>query len=65
MTLLGGLGTVFGPVLGSAIVVSLQNYLAQLGSWVTVVEGAIFVVCVLTFRRGVIGELGRLLKRPL
>jgi branched-chain amino acid transport system permease protein len=65
MTLLGGLGTVFGPVLGSAIVVSLQNYLAQLGSWVTVVEGAIFVICVLTFRRGVIGELGRLIKRPL
>ncbi len=65
MTLLGGLGTVFGPVLGSAIMVSLQNYLAQLGAWVTVVEGAIFVVCVLTFRRGVIGELGRLLKRPL
>jgi branched-chain amino acid transport system permease protein len=65
MTLLGGLGTVFGPVLGSAIVISLQNYLAQLGSWVTVVEGVIFVICVLTFRRGVIGELGRLLKRPL
>jgi len=65
MTLLGGLGTVFGPVFGAAFMVSLQNYLAQLGAWVTVVEGAIFVVCVLTFRRGVIGELGRLLKRPL
>jgi branched-chain amino acid transport system permease protein len=65
MTLLGGLGTVFGPVLGATIQVALQNYLAQLGAWVTVVQGAIFVVCVLTFRRGVIGELGRLLKRPL
>ena len=65
MTLLGGLGTVFGPVLGATIMVSLQNYLAQLGAWVTVVQGAIFVVCVLTFRRGVIGELARLIKRPL
>jgi branched-chain amino acid transport system permease protein len=65
MTLLGGLGTVFGPVAGAFIVVALENYLAQLGAWVTVVQGAIFVVCVLTFRRGVIGELGRLLKKSL
>jgi branched-chain amino acid transport system permease protein len=65
MTLVGGLGTVFGPVVGAAIIVSMANYLAQLGAWVTVVQGAIFVVCVLTFRRGVIGELGRLLKKPL
>ena len=65
MTLLGGLGTVFGPVAGAAIIISMQNYLAQLGGWVTVVQGAIFVVCVLTFRRGIIGELARALKRPL
>ena len=65
MTLLGGLGTVFGPVVGAFIVVTLENYLAQLGAWVTVVQGVIFVVCVLTFRRGVIGELGRLLGKPL
>jgi branched-chain amino acid transport system permease protein len=65
MTLLGGLGTVFGPVAGAAIIIAMQNYLAQLGGWVTVVQGAIFVVCVLTFRRGVIGELARVLKRPL
>jgi branched-chain amino acid transport system permease protein len=65
MTLLGGLGTVFGPVAGAAIIISMQNYLAQLGGWVTVVQGAIFVACVLTFRRGVIGELARALKRPL
>lgn len=57
MTLLGGLGTVFGPVVGAFVIVSLQNYLAQLGAWVTVVQGAIFVVCVLTFRRGIVGEL--------
>jgi branched-chain amino acid transport system permease protein len=65
MTLLGGLGTILGPVVGAFIVVALENYLAQLGSWVMVAEGAIFVICVLTFRRGVIGELSRLLKRPL
>ena len=52
MTLLGGLGTVFGPVVGALVVISLENYLAQLGAWVTIVQGAIFVVCVLTFRRG-------------
>ncbi len=65
MTLLGGMGTVFGPVVGALIVITLENYLAQLGAWVTIVQGAIFVVCVLTFRRGVVGELSRLLKKPL
>jgi branched-chain amino acid transport system permease protein len=65
MTLVGGLGTVFGPVLGALVVLAMENYLAQLGAWVTVVQGVIFVVCVLTFRRGIVGELGRLLKKPL
>jgi branched-chain amino acid transport system permease protein len=65
MTLLGGLGTVFGPVVGALIIITMENYLSQLGAWVTVVEGAIFVICVLTFRRGVVGELGHLLKRSL
>ncbi|MFO1267828.1 MAG: branched-chain amino acid ABC transporter permease [Rubrivivax sp.] len=65
MTLLGGLGTVFGPVVGAAVIVTMQNYLAQLGAWVTVVQGVIFVVCVLAFRRGIIGELGHWLKKPL
>ena len=65
MALLGGLGTVFGPVVGAIVIISLQNYLAQLGAWVTVVQGAIFVLCVLTFRRGIVGELGRVLRRPL
>jgi branched-chain amino acid transport system permease protein len=65
MTLLGGLGTVFGPVVGALIVVAMENYLAQLGSWVTVTQGVIFVICVLTFRRGVVGELGRWLGKPL
>ena len=65
MTLLGGLGTVFGPVAGAFIIISLENYLAQLGAWVTIVQGAIFVICVLTFRRGVVGEIGNWLKKPL
>jgi branched-chain amino acid transport system permease protein len=65
MNLLGGLGTVFGPVVGAFVVIGLQNYLAQLGAWVQVVQGLIFVICVLTFRRGIIGELGRLLKLKL
>jgi branched-chain amino acid transport system permease protein len=65
MTLVGGLGTVFGPVAGALVVLAMENYLAQLGAWVTIVQGVIFVVCVLTFRRGIVGELGRLLKKPL
>ncbi len=65
MTLLGGLGTIFGPVVGAAIIITMQNYLAQLGAWVTVVQGVIFVICVLAFRRGIVGELGHWLKKPL
>src|SRR5262249_60401058 len=65
MTLLGGLGTVFGPVVGAFILIGLENYLATLGAWITIVQGAIFIVCVLVFRRGVVGELARLLRRPL
>lgn len=61
MTLLGGMGTILGPVVGAGIVVALQNFLAGIGSWVLVITGAIFVVCVLVFRRGVIGELNRIL----
>jgi len=65
MTLVGGLGTVFGPVAGAFIIVSMQNYLASFGEWVTVIQGVIFVVCVLLFRRGVIGELAHLLRIKL
>jgi branched-chain amino acid transport system permease protein len=65
MTLLGGLGTVFGPVVGAVIVIGLETYLAQLGAWVTVVQGGIFVLCVLAFRRGVVGELARVIRKPL
>ena len=65
MTLLGGLGTIFGPAVGALVIVSMENYLAQLGAWVTIVQGVIFVVCVLAFRRGIVGELARLIKKPL
>ena len=57
MTLLGGMGTVFGPVVGAFIIIGLENYLASFGEWVTVITGGIFVVCVLAFRRGVVGEI--------
>ena len=64
MTLLGGVGTFFGPVFGAGVVISLQNLLAdKVGSWVTVIIGAIFVLCVLAFRKGVIGELQAFLER--
>ena len=65
MTLLGGMGTVFGPVAGALAIITMENYLSQLGAWVTVVQGGIFVLCVLTFRRGVVGELAHLIRRPL
>jgi branched-chain amino acid transport system permease protein len=65
MTLLGGLGTVFGPVVGAFIVIAMQNYLAPFGQWVLVIQGAIFVVCVLLFRRGVVGELAQILRVQL
>ena len=55
----------FGPVVGAFVVIALESYLAQLGGWVIVVQGAMFVVCVLAFRRGIVGELSRLLHRPL
>jgi len=57
MTLLGGMGTIFGPVVGAFTIIGLENYLASFGQWVTVITGAIFVVCVLAFRRGIVGEL--------
>jgi branched-chain amino acid transport system permease protein len=63
MTLLGGLGTVVGPVVGAFVIVTLQNELAdKVGSWVQVIMGVIFVICVLAFRRGIVGEIGALFK---
>lgn len=57
MTILGGIGTLWGPVLGAAIIINLQNYLADLGGWSTIATGVIFVICVLAFRRGIVGEI--------
>ncbi len=65
ITLVGGLGTVFGPVVGAFVIIAMQQYLAGFGQWVTVIQGAIFVICVLTFRRGVIGEIAHFFKRSL
>jgi branched-chain amino acid transport system permease protein len=65
MTLVGGLGTIFGPLVGAFAIVAMENYLAPFGQWVLVIQGVIFVVCVLVFRRGVIGEIANLLRVPL
>jgi branched-chain amino acid transport system permease protein len=63
MTLLGGMGTVLGPSVGALLVVTMENYLASLGSWVTVITGAVFVVMVMAFRKGLVGEVQALLRR--
>jgi branched-chain amino acid transport system permease protein len=65
MTLLGGIGTVFGPIVGAVLVDTIENFFAQTGAWVTIITGAIFVVCVLAFRRGIVGEFGRLFQRRM
>jgi branched-chain amino acid transport system permease protein len=65
MTLLGGMGTVFGPLIGAAAIVTMQNYFAGFGAWVTVLQGVIFVVSVLLFREGIVGMLAKWLKKPL
>lgn len=57
MTLLGGMGTILGPVVGASAIIAMQNYLSGLGSWVTIIMGVTFVVCVLVFRRGIVGEI--------
>jgi len=64
MTLLGGTGTFFGPVVGASVVVTLQEYLSDIvGGWVTVIIGAIFIACVMSFRSGLVGELSRRFKK--
>jgi len=65
MTLVGGLGTIFGPVVGAFVIIAMQQYLAGFGQWVTVIQGVIFVACVLTFRRGIIGEIAHYFRRSL
>jgi branched-chain amino acid transport system permease protein len=65
MTLLGGMGTMLGPFVGAVLVVTLQTYLAPFGAWITIILGAIFVICVLLFREGIIGVAQKILKKPL
>ena len=65
MTLVGGMGTVFGPILGSFVIIAMENYLAQFGAWVTIIQGFVFVICVLVFREGILGLVARTLKQPL
>jgi branched-chain amino acid transport system permease protein len=65
MTLVGGLGTSFGPIVGAFIIVAMQQYLASFGQWVMVMQGVVFIVCVLTFRRGIVGEIAHYFKRSL
>jgi branched-chain amino acid transport system permease protein len=65
MTLLGGLGTIFGPILGAFIIIYMQLKLSTFGQWVTVIQGVIFVACVLAFRRGIVGEIAHRLRRQL
>jgi len=63
MTLLGGMGTVLGPSVGALLVVTMEQYLASLGSWVTVITGGVFVVMVMAFRKGLVGEILALWQR--
>jgi branched-chain amino acid transport system permease protein len=63
MTLLGGMGTIFGPVAGAFVIAAMESYLSDLGAWVTIAQGIIFVICVLAFRRGIVGELEAFLRR--
>jgi branched-chain amino acid transport system permease protein len=62
MTLIGGIGTIFGPVVGAGVIVAMQTQLVGFGQWVTIIQGVIFVACVLLFRRGIVGEVAALLR---
>lgn len=65
MTLVGGMGTVFGPVAGAAVIVTMETYLAQFGASVIIMQGTVFVICVMLFREGIVGKLARLFKANL
>jgi branched-chain amino acid transport system permease protein len=65
MSLIGGMGTIFGPIVGAGIVVAMQNYLVNLGSLVLIVQGLVFIVCVLVFREGIVGVVAKWLKTRL
>ncbi|RZK94155.1 MAG: branched-chain amino acid ABC transporter permease, partial [Methylobacterium sp.] len=65
MTLVGGMGTVFGPIVGALVIVTMETYLAQFGAWVTIIQGCVFVLCVLLFREGIVGLIARIIRKPL
>lgn len=65
MSIVGGLGTNFGPIVGAIIMISMQNYMSSFGEWIVVLHGLIFVLAVLMFRQGVVGKIAELIKRPL
>jgi branched-chain amino acid transport system permease protein len=65
MTLVGGLGTMLGPIFGAFVVTAMETYLAEWGQWVTVIQGVVFVICVMAFRRGIVGEIAHRMGRPL
>ncbi len=65
MALVGGVGTIFGPLVGAAVITTLQNYLVSAGSWVTVIQGLIFIFCVLIFRAGIVGTVAHRIRRGL
>ncbi len=65
MVLVGGAGTIFGPVVGAFTVIGMQYYFASWGSWVNVIQGAVFVACVLALRQGIVGQVTRFTGKPL
>lgn len=65
ITLVGGMGTIFGPIAGAFVIVAMESYLAPFGAWVTIIQGLVFVTCVIVFRDGIVGMLSRWIKRPL
>ena len=65
MTLVGGMGTIFGPIVGAALLVAMQNYLARFGDWVMIIQGVVLFVCVMTFREGIVGVVARRFKLRL
>jgi branched-chain amino acid transport system permease protein len=65
MTLVGGLGTLLGPIIGAFVITGMETYLAEWGQWVTVIQGVVFVICVMAFRRGLVGEIAFRTGKPL
>jgi branched-chain amino acid transport system permease protein len=65
MSLIGGMGTIFGPIVGATVIVTMQNYLATFGAWVTIIQGCIFVVCVMLFREGMVGVVAKWTRKSL